>query len=79
MSRCFFIVCHESKQKVWIGQGHCHRDPPHAPDMEIFYSGEENTMAALHRFLRTNIGKTLVVLDEDDVYGVLGHYTEFTS
>lgn len=67
MSRNFSIVCHETKQRLWIGQGHCSPTPPHAPDMEVFYSNEFFTMEMLGRFLRATVGKTLVVLDEDDV------------
>lgn len=74
MSRDFHIVCHMTRQRVWIGQGHCAIEPPHRPDMEVFYTGHPEVMEQLGRFLRATLGKPLVVLDGEDVPH---DYTEF--
>jgi hypothetical protein len=56
MSVTYSIVCHETKQRCWIGQG---------ADMRTFYSSEPETMERLGRFLQATIGKQLVVLCND--------------
>lgn len=56
MSVTYSLVCHETKQRCWIGQG---------ADLRIFYSDEPETMERLGRFLQATIGKNLVVMCDD--------------
>ncbi len=67
VSRSFYLVCRETREYVWIGQGYCALEPPHAPDMTVFYSGDEKVIESLGRFLRKTQGKPLIVLDSEDV------------
>ena len=46
MSQTHSIVCHETKEKLWIGQGN--------GGMSCFYTGESETMEALRWFLDKN-------------------------
>jgi hypothetical protein len=57
MSSSYRIICKETKQAVWIGQGF--------GGMKIFYSGEPETMEKLHRFLDETKGKELIVVNTD--------------
>lgn len=57
MSQTFSIVCHETKQKVWVGQGW--------GLMTNFYRGDPKTMERLGDFLRTHEGKPLFLLCDD--------------
>ena len=57
MSRTFSLVCHETKQKVWVGQG--------CGLMDSFYSGEPETMKQLGDFLKTHEAKPLFLLCND--------------
>jgi hypothetical protein len=61
MSTTWSIVCHETKQYCWIGQG---------ADLRSFYSGSTEAMERLGRFLQATIGKSLVVMcdDRNDYY-----------
>lgn len=54
MSRTFSLVCHETKQSLWIGQS-CQGEP----GMAIFYSGMPEVMDRLGRFLIATQGKPL--------------------
>ncbi len=47
MSDTFYLVCDETKKKLWIGQGW--------GSMTNFYSGEKETMELLKRFLNEHI------------------------
>ena len=59
MSQTHSIVCHKTKEMLWIGQG--------AGDMAIFYSGEPETMEALRWFLVKNREQALnMVCDGGD-------------
>jgi len=69
MSATFSLVCHETRQTIWIGQGY-------VDDMEAFYSGDEETMTRLRRFLQATMGKPLVLLC-DDVHDEIAEYEEF--
>ena len=51
MSNTFYLVCHETKKRVWIGQG--------GGNMTQIYSGELDTMAALKRFLNDHMFQSL--------------------
>jgi hypothetical protein len=67
MSRTFEIVCHETRQTLWIGQG---------KDLNCFYSSNLEVMNKLGRFLQATLGKTLIVLDSEYVDS---DYQEFDS
>ena len=61
------LVCPETKQGVWIGQGN--------GGMKSLYSGEEETMEFLRRFLVETQGKELKLIDEyDDTWADYDHY-----
>jgi hypothetical protein len=51
MTATFHIVCHETRQTLWIGQGH----------------GEADTVRALGQFLIVTKGKPLVVMSEHEI------------
>ena len=70
MSQTFSIVCDETKQKLWIGQGHGHK-------MTCLYSGEKETMENIRKFLDSTMGKPLrMVVDADlDDYAEFGEST----
>ena len=70
MSETFYLVCHETKQRMWIGQGW--------GQMTSFYTGEPETMQRLHDFLNAHIGKPLefVCLDRDDRIYKYDHFGE---
>jgi hypothetical protein len=79
MSLTFHLICPQTKQKLWVGQGHHYEEtnPPNQPVMDTFYSGEPKTMELLHRFLKATQGKELMlVCDEwrDDI----ADWEEFT-
>lgn len=57
MSRTFSLVCHETKQYLWVGQG--------STEMTTFYSGEPETMKRLAEFLKNTKGKSLVLMCDD--------------
>jgi hypothetical protein len=66
VSQSFRLVCDETKQTLWIGQGHQGR-------MTCLYSGEPETMEKLQAFLNHTMGKPLrLVCDESPDY-----YTDF--
>ena len=68
MSQTFSLVCHETKQQLWVGQGLY-------GVMSVFYSGQPLTMHRLGRFLNATRGKPIVLLREPD----FDDYTEFES
>ena len=58
MSTDYMLVCPETKEGVWIGQGN--------GGMRTFYSGEPETMEYLRRFLVETAGKELKLISEHD-------------
>jgi len=67
MSQTHSIVCHATKQKLWIGQG--------TGIMSNFYSGEPKTMEALKWFLGENRKHALnIICDDSD-----GDCTEYVD
>jgi hypothetical protein len=67
MSDTYSIVCHETKQALWIGQGR--------GSMSCFYSGEPETMQRLGLFLKATMGKALVVMNDHETHNL--DYAEF--
>jgi hypothetical protein len=67
MSRTFSLVCEETKQKLWIGQGRS--DNPF-----YLYTGDAEVMKKLSLFFRETIGKNLEVMDDE---GIDSDITEF--
>jgi hypothetical protein len=61
MSRTYSLVCHETQQALWIGQGR-YSDA----GMTTFYSGMPVVMQRLGRFLEATRGKPLVLLSDDE-------------
>jgi hypothetical protein len=65
MSNTFSLVCHETRQRVWIGQGW--------GMMTTLYSGEQQAMDDLREFLNLTAGKPLQFICDDvasdDVFG----------
>lgn len=57
MSRTFSLVCHDTKQRIWIGQGY--------EEMSSFYFGHRELMERLRRFFNATKGKNLVLLCDD--------------
>lgn len=68
MSSTWSLVCHDTKQTIWIGQGN--------GQMSNFYYGEPATMERLKRFFQVTAGKPLVLLIDEVVHD-LDDYTEF--
>ena len=57
MSETFSLACHETKLRVWIGQGW--------GQMTSFYTGEPGTMERLRQFLNAHLNKPLVFVCND--------------
>jgi len=57
MSRTYALVCDETKQKIWIGQGWA--------GMTTFYSGMPDVMDRLGRFFEATRGKVLQIRCDD--------------
>jgi hypothetical protein len=57
MSQTFSLVCHETKKRVWVGQG--------LNKMTVFYSGKQETMEKLKKFLQDHYEKDIVLLCDD--------------
>lgn len=68
MSQTYSLVCHETRQSLWVGQGR--------GTMTTFYSGEASTMDRLGRFLAATQGKPLMLLCTDEG-GDWIEYSEF--
>ena len=68
MSNTFSLVCDETKQKLWVGQGW--------EGMTTFYSGTPDVMQRLGRFLEATRGKALRIRC-DDADETHGDYEEF--
>lgn len=58
MSQTWSLVCHETKKKVWIGQG--------TGSMSRFYSRVPSIMERLRQFLVEHEDKNLVFLCDDN-------------
>ena len=58
MSQTFSLVCHETKKRVWIGQGW--------GGMAVLYSGEQETMDALKKFLNDHLMDRLQFVCDDE-------------
>lgn len=65
MSQTYSLVCHETRQRVWVGQGWGR--------MESFYSGEPATMRRLGTFLAAHEGHALMFLCEDTNESILDY------
>lgn len=71
MSANFYMTCEETKLAIWIGQGWA------GLGMECFYSGEDDTMEAFHKFLKEHENKNLVLRHE---FHVVGHgFTDYIT
>jgi hypothetical protein len=57
MSQTFSIVCHETKRRVWVGQGW--------GKMQALYSDDKEAMANLRAFLNDHIGRPLEFVCDD--------------
>ena len=57
MSQTFALVCYETKQKIWVGQGW--------NAMTTFYSGMPEVISKLGRFLEATRGRPLVLICQD--------------
>ena len=69
MSSNFRLICEETKQKIWVGQGWVDKG------METFYSDDKLTMIALGKFLREHEGKNIKLVNSD-YYEGLDSYPE---
>ena len=70
MSTSYKLVCDETHEGVWIGQGN--------GGLKVIYSGEEDTMIRLRRFLNETQGKSLRLIDEfDDHFSEYKEYNTF--
>lgn len=77
MSLSFSLVCDETRQRIWIGQGHHDPEQDYEPVMDTLYSGEAKTMEALRRFLNETRGKPLRFVVDD--YPENEHTLEYTD
>jgi len=68
MSQTFSLVCHETRKRVWVGQGW--------GKMTTFYSGVPSTMDSLKDFLADHEGKALVLLCNDTTTDEIYDYEE---
>ncbi len=67
MSTNYMLVCPETKEGVWIGQGN--------GGMKILYSGDAETMEYLRRFLVDTRGKELhLICEHDEEWGNYADY-----
>jgi len=56
MSDTWSLICDETREKIWVGQGNV--------SMSIFYSGEKSTMRELAEFLDRNKWKNLRLVSD---------------
>jgi len=66
MSTTFHLVCHETKQTLWIGQGR-------GGEMTTLYYGEPETMGRLRAFLNATAGKPLVLMNDHTIENLDGY------
>ena len=57
MSQTFDLVCHETKKRIWIGQGW--------GKMTNFYTGEKITMESLKQFFNDHMYKDIQFVCSD--------------
>ena len=57
MSQTFYLVCHETKKRIWIGQGW--------GEMTTLYTGEKVTMESLRQFLNDHMYKNIQFVCSD--------------
>lgn len=69
MSQTFSLVCRETQQYLWIGQGH-------GGTMEVFYSGAKDVIKNLPKFLNATKGLPLLFCC-DDLEEFYDDYAEF--
>lgn len=69
MSQTFSLVCHETRQRLWIGQGW--------GTMESFYKSHADVMKKLHEFLNATSGKPLYLVCDDTAPDDYFNYEEF--
>lgn len=70
MSQSFHLICDDTKQTLWIGQGHGEK-------MTCLYSGEPKTMEKLEAFLNHTMGKPLRFVCDEAHDRLAEGYTEF--
>ena len=58
MSNSYSLVCHETKVKMWIGQGW--------KECDCLYVGNKQTDDVFLKFLNDNRGKPLYFIDNND-------------
>jgi len=63
MSNSYSLVCHETKVKMWIGQGW--------KECDVLYVGDKKTIDIFLNFLNDNRGKPLYFIDNNDDESVL--------
>lgn len=68
MSTTYFLVCHETKTSVQIGQGY---------GFSSLWFRDEQAMAALHSFLRDNMGEMMETLSEHDFEDLDEEYHDY--
>ena len=70
MSQTFYLVCHETKKRIWIGQGR--------GKMTVLYTGEKITMESLKKFLNDHMHKDIqfVCFDTSDTIHEYERYEE---
>lgn len=68
MSRTFELVCHETRQRLWIGQGR-----EEMTNLYVYPAARER----LRSFLAATKGKPLVLLCSDTDYGDWIDYDDF--
>jgi len=65
MSQTFYLVCHETKKRIWIGQGW--------GEMTVLYNNESKTMENLKQFLNDHIWKPLEFVCSDATDKICGY------
>lgn len=70
MSRTYELVCRETRQKLWVGQGR--------EEMDNLYS-TPNALELLRGFLVATKGKALVLMCTDTEDGDWGDYEDFDA
>lgn len=59
MSYSFSLVCQETKESIWIGQGR------NEDRMAVIYTGHPEIIRELIRFLNNNINKNIRFMNSD--------------
>ncbi len=66
MSDAFYLICHETKEMICVGQGR-------TSVRGIFYSGDKSLMLMLKKFLNDHRGRKLYFEDEHRAYECGGY------